>query len=151
MAEASVPSALPRLWEACGLVSSYTHRAGETSPLGPQSPRAQQDPAPRRDWPASAVFLWGGVGCSHPFPSLPAVLVDQLEALGVGEMPVRAFLQVDKTDALLLFGVVLPSALGSACFCGRELNLQCSCPCLLQHAWTHAHTCPSVLTSVSGS
>lgn len=99
--------------------------------MGPRSPCAQQDPAPQRDWPGSAVSLWDGVGCSHPFPSLPAIPVDRLEAPGAGKILAGAFLRVVKTDALLLFGVVLPPCIGLCMFLwkGAEFAVLLSLPC----------------------
>lgn len=110
---------------------------------------------PRGCWRGQAV-----AEAPHPLPSLAwgALACEPLPLLGGGTCPMgprspsaqRGNAVGDKSGALLLFGVVLPVASGSACFCGREQNSQRSCPCLLQHAWTHAHMCPSVLTSVGG-
>lgn len=84
-------------------------------------------------------FPLGRCGGFPRLPVPPAVPAGWLEAPGAGEMPAGAFLRADKPDALSLFGVAFPIALGSACSRGREWNSPRSHPCL-RSTRGHTHT-----------
>lgn len=104
--------------------------------------------AARSDWPGSQFPFGEGERCSQPFPSHPVIPADWLGTVGAGRMPAGAFLQVDKTRCVVVWCGVT-HCVGLCMFLYREQDLQRSRPRLLQHAWTHTHTCvPSVLTSV---
>lgn len=116
--------------------------------MGLRSPCAQRDPAP--PVPGSAVSLCQGARCSYPFPSLPAILADRPEALGAGERCRPGHFCGWINLVVVRCGVTHCIGLCMFPWKGAEFAALLSLP-VAARVDTHAHTCPSVLTSVGGS
>lgn len=119
-------------------------------PTGPSSSCAQQDLPSPSDLLGSQFPFGEGARCSQPFPSHPVIPAVWLRTVGTGRMPVGAFLQVDKTHCVVVWCGVT-HCVGLCMFLCREQDLQRSHPRLLQHAWTHTHTCVPFVNLCGGS